>query len=160
MNSIVISFVSSSCSINQRYEHLLNRFIPVAVLISKIWVANIFFKSGLTKIQSLDTTIMLFSYEYNVPLLSPVFAAYLATAAELILPVMLVTGLAGRFSAFALFILNIVAVMSYPDISEAGVRDHGVWGIMLFIAMAHGSGPLSLDHLIKQRFCSIRGASS
>lgn len=157
MNSIVTSLVTSSCNLYYQFEQLLHRLTPVANLVMKLWVANVFFKAGLTKIESFDTTIMLFSYEYNVPVLSPVLAAYLGTAAELILPVTLVIGLAGRFSAAALFIFNIVAVISYPDISEAGIRDHVVWGIMLFIAIAHGAGTLSLDHLIKHRFCKVNG---
>jgi putative oxidoreductase len=160
MNSMVMSLVTSSCNLYYQFEQLLQRLIPVANLVMKLWVANVFFKAGLTKIESFDTTIMLFSYEYNVPLLSPVFAAYLGTAAELILPVMLVIGLAGRFSAAALFVFNIVAVISYPDISDAGIRDHVVWGIMLFIAMAQGSGTLSLDYLIKHHFCKINGDTS
>lgn len=47
---------------------------------------------------------------------------------------------------------NIVAALAYPDISEAGYRDHIVWGIMLMVAMVHGSGRYSLDHLIKKHF--------
>jgi len=123
-------------------ERWLQKLIPVANLVLKRWGANVFFRAGLTKIESFDTTLMLFNDEYSVPLLSPVVAAYMGTAAELILPVMLVMGLMARFSAAGLFVVNIVAAISYPEISEAGIRDHIVWGIMLFVAMVHGSGPL------------------
>ena len=114
----------------------------------KFWVANAFFKSGLTKIQSFETTLMLFEYEYNVPLLSPTLAAYLGTAAELVLPVLLVIGLAGRYAALALFVFNIVAALSYPDISEMGLVQHQLWGMALLMLTLYGPGKLSLDHLI------------
>ena len=55
------------------------------------------------------------------------------------------------FSAFVLFVFNIIAVVSYPELSDLGVRDHQVWGIMLFVTMAHGPGKLSLDYLIWHR---------
>ena len=95
---------------------------------------------------------MLFSYEYSVPLLSPVIAAYLAIAAELVLPVLLVVGLAGRLTAFSLFIFNFVAAISYPDISDAGLRDHIAWGIILLLLSGYGAGKLSLDQLIKWKW--------
>ena len=85
---------------------------PLASLCLKLWVTNVFFKSGLNKIESFDTTLMLFEYEYTVPLLSPVIAAYIATIAELMLPVMLVIGLGGRLVPLVLFIFNIIAAIS------------------------------------------------
>ena len=78
----------------------------------RLWVAWAFFKSGLTKIQSWDTTLMLFEYEYDVPLLSPQLAAWSGTIAELTLPVLVALGIASRASALALFLFNAVAVYS------------------------------------------------
>ena len=121
------------------------------VLGVRFYVASVFFKSGLTKIASMDSTIMLFTYEYQVPLLSPTLAAYLGTAAELVLPVMLVLGLGGRFAAAALFAFNIVAVISYPDLSEVGVMQHQYWGVLLLIPLLYGPGKLSIDHFIQRR---------
>ena len=43
-----------------------------------------------------DATFTLFSEEYKVPLLSPQIAAYLATAMETLLPILLVLGLLTR----------------------------------------------------------------
>ena len=127
---------------------------PVVDIILKLWVANVFFKSGLTKIEGFDTTIMLFSYEYSVPLLSPTLAAYLATGIELIFPVLLTLGLFGRFSALTLFFLNIIAAISYPDISDAGIRDHVIWGIMLLVVITNQSHFLTFDYHIKRLFFS------
>lgn len=113
----------------------------------RIWLAMIFFKSGLTKIASWDTTLVLFQYEYQVPLLSPVLAAYAGAAAELVLPVLLVLGLFTRLSAAALFAFNAVAAISYPDISEAGMKDHVHWGMLLTVPLALGGGCFALDYL-------------
>jgi len=121
---------------------------PAFDLAIRLYLANVFFKSGLVKIQSWQTTLSLFEYEYAVPLLPPTVAAYLGTAAELVLPVFLALGLAGRLAALALFAFNLVAVTSYPDISEAGVKDHVLWGWLIAVAFFHGPGKLSLDRVI------------
>lgn len=125
---------------------------PIADLAVRIWVGLVFFQSGLTKIASWDSTLYLFENEYHVPVLPPVAAAWLGTGAELVLPVFLVLGLAGRLSAAALFAFNIVAVLSYPDLGEIGLRDHQVWGLMLLVTLCHGAGKLSVDHLVRRRF--------
>jgi putative oxidoreductase len=125
---------------------------PVFDLAVRLWVANVFFKSGLTKIASFDTTVALFENEYSVPLLSPYFAALLGTGAELFLPVLLALGLAGRFAAAGLFVLNFVAVISYPDLSEAGLEQHFYWGFLMLVTVFHGPGKLSVDHFIRRAY--------
>lgn len=122
--------------------------VPVADLLVRLWVANVFFKSGLVKIQSFDTTVQLFTYEYEVPVLSPEVAAWLGTATELTFPVLLALGLAGRFSALNLFVFNIIAVISYPALNPAGLEQHQIWGLLLLVTLLHGPGKLSLDHAI------------
>jgi putative oxidoreductase len=129
----------------------LDFLAPLVDLGARLWLANIFWKSGLTKIMSWDTTITLFTYEYSVPLLSPELAAALATSVEFCGAVMLAVGLGGRVGAAALFILNIVAVISYPDLSEVGLKDHLFWGILLALFLVHGPGKLSVDHWIRRR---------
>ncbi len=128
----------------------LNFASPAVDLALRLWVGVAFFRSGLTKIGSWDATLGLFENEYHVPLLPPHLAAYLGTAAELGLPVLLILGLGGRFAAAALFIFNIVAVISYPDLGEVGIKDHQVWGLMLLVTLLHGPGRLSVDQLIRK----------
>jgi len=127
---------------------------PVFVLAVRLYVASVFFKSGLTKIASMDSTILLFTHEYQVPLLSPEVAAYLGTGAELILPVLLALGLGGRLAAAALFAFNIVAVISYPELNEVGVMQHQYWGVLLLIPLLYGPGKLSIDYLIRRRLAN------
>jgi putative oxidoreductase len=119
---------------------------PLAFLLLRCWVAWQFFKSGLTKLP-IENAILLFENEYHVPLLPPVVAAYLGTASELVFSVLLILGLAGRFSALALFVLNFVAYISY---SEALLRDHLPWGLILFLFVLHGPDKLSLDYLFRR----------
>ena len=137
---------------------LLDLAAPLFDLGVRLWVAWVFFKSGLSKIQTWDSTLMLFEYEYQVPLLPPDIAAYAGTAAELSLPVLVAIGLASRMSALALFVLNAVAVIAYSgflfgDNGAAGLQQHIMWGVMLLITVFHGPGKLSLDHWLLCKKC-------
>jgi putative oxidoreductase len=129
-----------------------NFLAPFGDLIARIWVAQIFFMSGLTKVQSWQSTMMLFTHVYHVPLLSPYVAAVMGTAAELILPVLLVLGFGGRFMIFIFFCYNAICAISYPFLwtseGAAGLAQHVNWGILLMLMMFHGSGAISLDNLI------------
>ena len=140
----------------QAASRSLQSLTPFSDLITRLAVAQVFWQSGVNKFQSWDTTLMLFEYEYAVPFLSPTVAAYLGTAAELVLPVLLVLGLGGRFAALGLFLFNIVAVISYPDLSDSGRKFHILWGVLLAITMTHGPGCFSLDALIKRKWDSTR----
>jgi putative oxidoreductase len=138
-------------------EKVIGMVTPVFDLALRIWVAKVFFMSGLTKIQSWETTLFLFEYEYEVPLLSPTLAAWSGTAAELILPVFLVLGFLSRPVALALFVFNAIAVYSYGsflfgDHGAAGLQQHILWGVMLLVTLFHGPGKLSLDALVMKRF--------
>lgn len=134
-----------------RFEKMLGFLSPAVDLAIRLYIAWIFFKSGLLKIQSWESTLTLFEYEYAVPLLSTELAAWLGTAAELVLPVLLALGLAGRFAALALFLFNIVAVISYPDLSDVGRQHHLYWGMLLAMLAVHGPGLLSADGWLARR---------
>ncbi len=117
----------------------------------RLWLAKIFFMAGYVKIQSWDSTIMLFQYEYAVPFLSPTVAAWLATAGELAIPVFLVLGLTTRLNAIALFVLNFIASISYPEISIGGKILHDMWGFGIAALFFFGPGALSVDYFIRKR---------
>ena len=135
-----------------QFTTTLDRLAPLADLLLRLWVAYAFFVSGLTKIESWDSTLLLFQYEYHVPLLPPALAAYLGTATELGMPVFVALGSGGRIAAAILFVFNIVAVISYPDLMPAGLEQHKVWGLMLFVVLARGPGRLSVDHWLAGRY--------
>jgi putative oxidoreductase len=128
---------------------------PLLLLGFRLYVAYDFFLSGKQKISSWSTTVDLFAYEYNVPVLSPEIAAYLATGAELLLPVLLFFGLITRPAALGLFILNVVAAMALAQTdfaSAAGHWQHVVWGTMLAVIFTFGPGTLSIDKAISNKW--------
>ena len=116
-----------------------------AALLARAYVAEAFFRSGLTKIRDWETTLALFADEYKVPLLSPGVAAVMGTAGELVLPVMLVLGLGGRFAALGLSVVNVVAVISLSEIAPAALQQHVTWGVLLAGLAIYGVGRWSLD---------------
>ena len=131
---------------------LLDKLSPLFDLGLRLYVANVFWKSGLVKIASWSSTVSLFQYEYSVPFLPPEVAAFMGTAVELGVPVFLVFGLGTRLAAIVLFVFNIIAVISYPDLNIVGLKDHYLWGALLLVTIFHGPGVLSLDHLISRKY--------
>lgn len=128
-----------------------NWLTPVFDLGIRLYVASVFFRSGWLKISDWNSTLALFESEYHVPLLSPNVAAILGAGGELALPMLLVLGLAGRFGAVGLFVVNLVAVLSYPELSDLGREDHLLWAALLLVTVLHGPGRISLDFWLKRR---------
>jgi putative oxidoreductase len=121
---------------------------PLAALAARAYLAEVFFRSGLTKLQDWDTTLLLFTEEYRVPLLPPAWAAVAGTAGELVLPVMLLLGLGGRFAALGLSVVNAVAVVSLAEIAPAALQQHITWGVLLAALALFGVGRWSLDERV------------
>lgn len=146
------SFVINAVPVVRRAIGWLETLQPVAQLLARLYVAQAFFLSGLTKIRSWETTLALFEDEYHVPILPPELAAYMGTAGELVLPVLLAFGLAGRFAAAGLSFVNVVAVLSLAEIAPAALQQHQFWGSLLVALLLWGPGRLSLDALLARRF--------
>jgi putative oxidoreductase len=119
-------------------------FIPVLGM--RLWIANVFFRSGLTKIDSWSSTIDLFRDEYKVPLLPPEIAALMATSVELTAPILLALGLGTRLSAGALLAMTAVIEFTYGDFEI-----HKVWALMLLLIITHGPGRASIDYFIRKK---------
>jgi putative oxidoreductase len=143
----------------------------LVALFVRIVAAHPFFVSGQTKVEGpqigatilgqnlsytlptsiKDSTFALFSQEYKVPLLSPEIAAYLATAFECVLPILLVLGLLTRLSALGLLAMTLVIqLFVFP---EAWWTVHAYWAALLLVLIARGPGALALDQL----FCRSGG---
>lgn len=125
----------------------------------RIFIAWQFLKSGIIKIQNWEGTLSLFQEEYTVPVLSPELAAYAGTFGELVFPVLLMIGLFSRPAALGLFFVNIMAVISYPQLLQfdcpAAINDHFYWGLILLILTISGAGKISIDALIQKLSKSI-----
>jgi len=135
-------------------SRLIAMLQPLLLLGLRLYVARVFFMSGLTKIHDWSVTLALFTNEYHVPLLPPAIAALLGTTTELSMPVLLVLGLASRFAAGVLFIFNIVAVVSYAALPDIAVKDHILWGTMLLVLTICGPGKIALDNWLEGRLAA------
>jgi putative oxidoreductase len=124
----------------------LARFpLSVLELGMRVAVGATFFRSGMNKVQSFDTAIVLFREEYRLPLLPPEIAAYMGTAVELSAPVLLVLGLFARLGAVALLVMTLVIqFLVYP----ANWPEHLMWASILAYVLTRGPGALSIDRAI------------
>jgi putative oxidoreductase len=111
----------------------------------RVAVGATFFRSGMNKVESFDTAIVLFREEYRLPLLPPEIAAYLGTAVELSAPVLLVLGLFARLGAAALFAMTMtIQFLVYP----ANWPEHLMWASILAYVLTRGPGALSIDRIV------------
>jgi putative oxidoreductase len=113
----------------------------------RICTASVFWASGLTKIASWQTTIVLFRDEYKVPVLPPEIAAYLGATVELSCSTLIFLGLASRLATLPLIGLTLVIeIFVYPE----DWSEHLTWLSMLLFILTRGPGPLSLDAVIRR----------
>lgn len=157
-------------TLKDRLDRLIELFgaIPDSLIaaLGRFSIAAVFWKSGQTKVQGFaidivggefslgmprlsDSVVDLFRDEYKLPLLPPEFAAPLAAFAEHLFPLLILIGLATRFSALALLVMTLtIQLLVYPD----AYPTHGVWAAVLIFLIAKGPGVISLDHLIARRW--------
>ncbi len=142
-------------------QTLASCLLPLALLVLRGYVAYQFMLAGWLKAQNWAGTLSLFREEYQVPVLPPELAAYLATAGELGFAVLLILGLLARPAAAALFAINLVAVISYPQLREftcpAAINDHFYWGLLLLLSAILGPGKLALDRWLMRQSGSRTG---
>lgn len=146
--------MKNACITLQRLQGPRRALADVLDLLIRLYVAKIFFLSGLTKIRDWDTTLLLFEDEYDVPVLPPEIAAALGTFGELVFPVLLALGLLTPLGALGLTFVNLMAVVSYWSFlkdAEPALAQHIYWGVLLLVTLLHGPGRLSLDAWICRR---------
>jgi putative oxidoreductase len=130
----------------------------VAPPVLRIALAVPFFKSGLTKWDGFlslspaaeflfedEFKLHIFGQPYDFPL--PTAIAYLDGIGEIVLPILLVVGLASRFSALGLLVMTGVIQLVVP---EGWASFHLPWAGLALAIIALGPGPLSLDRLIER----------
>ncbi len=134
-------------------------------LLARFSIAAVFWNSGQTKVEGLavnivngefalgwprlsDSALALFQEEYKLPLLPPELAAPMAAVAEHVFPLLILIGLATRFSALALLGMTaVIQLLVYPG----AYATHGTWAAVLLYLMVHGPGRLSIDHWLAAR---------
>ena len=116
---------------------------PLLDVYIRLWLAGIFWASGMVKLQSWTIALYLSAHEYPVSWLDPVTAAWLGETVEIVCPPLLVLGLATRFAALPMLILSLVIQFSYQALDQ-----HLFWAILFGWFVVKGAGPISLDALI------------
>ena len=125
---------------------------PIINLGVRIYIAySVFLVSGLAKLQDYEETVELFDAaedgDFALPFLSAEPAAFLATAGEIVLPILLILGLLTRFSAAGLLVMTLVIQVFVFDLEV-----HYWWMAVLTLLIGYGGGKLSLDYwLLKLR---------
>jgi putative oxidoreductase len=126
--------------------------LDLLLLVQRLGIAGVFFMSGRTKIAEGtwltidDSAFELFRTDYHLPFIPPVPAAYAATTAEHLFPILLTLGLFTRVSAGGLLVMTtVIEVFVYPDAWPT----HLSWAGLLLPLIALGGGKLSLDRLFK-----------
>lgn len=128
---------------------------------ARIFIAATFWLSGRTKVDGLlsikQSAFFLFENEYALPVIPSQLAAYLATYAEHLFPLLLIVGFASRLSAAALLSMTLVIqVFVYPDAWST----HLLWASVLAFIVFRGPGALSVDHFLRRRYESAKAASA
>lgn len=124
----------------------------LALLFVRIALGHVFWASGRTKVEGLtvtDTTYLLFAEEFALPVIPSELAAQITTVAEHVFPVLLLLGLATRFSAAALAIMTLVIqFLVFPD---AWWPQHSLWLALAVVLIVRGGGLFSVDATLARR---------
>ena len=123
-------------------------------LLFRVSIAAVFWNSGLVKIASWQSTIVLFRDEYKVPLLPPELAASLAASVELTCPVLLVLGLATRLATLPMLGMTfVIEAFVYPE----DWIEHLTWASFLIFILTRGPGPIALDRFLAPLLLGRKG---
>lgn len=125
---------------------------PLVDLFIRMVLFRVFFFAGTAKLGNWSGTLELFEYEYQIPFLPPVLAAYGGTAAELACSVLLLVGLATRLATLPLIAITLTVQFVLGATNPAYDQlDHYLWLALLATLAARGAGPLSLDHWLLRK---------
>lgn len=140
LQSRLAPFIERWTALTSFLEGGLGAVLDLAI---RLWLAKIFFVSGVLKTVNWEVTVFLYTHEHPVPGLAPQTAALLGTAIELICPILLVFGLATRVASIPLLLTTAFLQFTYKDLT-----DHLYWMALLGFLIFRGPGALSVDHFI------------
>lgn len=124
-------------------------FLPIFDLFVRLWLASIFWCSGVLKFQSWENTVTLFTYEHPVPLITPEIAAFFSIVFEISCPILLTLGFLTRLAALPLIAMTLTIQLTYMDL-----REHYYWLMLLAYLLLKGPGALSIDHFLRRKWLS------
>jgi putative oxidoreductase len=149
--------------LERRYRLVLLRIRLLAMLaappVLRIALALPFLRSGRTRWDGFASlspaTLFLFENQFKIHVLGAAYSfpapdalALLVALAEIVLPVLLMLGLATRLAALALLFMTGFIQLVFPD---GWANFHLYWAALALGILALGAGPLSLDHLIARK---------
>ena len=146
--------VRQAIDLGHRVAEPVERWLgPVALLVLRLPIAIVFWRSGRTKVEGWnifsvkDSQYFLFREEFGMPM--PELTAHVTAIAEHILPALLVLGLFTRLSALGMFIMTmVIQFFVFPD---AWLGQHMFWASLLFAVIVLGPGQISLDRVFFKR---------
>lgn len=151
--------ISCACKLDKMID-LLRIFAdkiasPLLDLTIRLFMANIFFKSGWQKFQTFlnddwGSTVYLFQDIHPVPGIPAELAAVMGTGGELAFSALLALGLFGRFGAAGLIVMTAVIQFLIPADYGMANPDHYMWMLLLAVILIKGSGAISADHFIRR----------
>ncbi len=129
-------------------ESVLDWLRAPALLAARLYVSYVFFWSGLQSLRDWSGTLWLYQNEFHVAPMPPLLAAVVGTGGELLLPPLVALGLVGRFGALGLFVVNLVALLSYMyALQTPAIMFHFIWGGLMLMIALWGPGRWSIDAL-------------
>ena len=118
---------------------------PQLDLVVRLWLAQIFFVSGVMKLTHWETALSLATFEYPVPWMAPATAALLGMCVEVGGAVLLAAGFMTRYAAAAMLALSLVIQFEYlPFDSQL------FWAALFGWFAIAGAGSLSIDRLLRR----------
>lgn len=128
----------------------------IALLAIRLYIARIFYNTGLVRLNSWDSQEFLFNDIHPVPFLAPWLAAPITTFGELALSVAFAFGFLGRLSGLGLLVMAAViqlVVAQTPQGVDNGIGNsvHYLWVLLCLVVAINGPGKLSVDKLIRDR---------
>ena len=126
--------------------------MPLILLIARIYLFCIFLITGLSEFINWGVLFFNFVIEYSFFSFSPEVIPLITTIVELVLPLFLLLGVASRFCACGLSIVNLIAVISLKKIILSSFVLHFILGILLSTIMFFGAGILSIEKTLKKRY--------
>jgi len=183
-----MSIATTLGNVYRQAANLLRASEPVYLLAIRLYLANVFFPSGLTKLtfgggfpfvhvdeaaaaQFWELTLPITNedgermgvwelappdvpdegnYENATALINTLFG--FAGIAELLLPVLLVLGVAGRIGGLGLMIMSLVIALTAINLGQIAVIEGYMWAAMASVIVIYGPGKISVDHFLGKKF--------
>jgi putative oxidoreductase len=141
----------------------------LVAIVLRLVIACAVFQAGQAKIEGPMVPLQVWGFDFSVTLPMAVNAQTVETfdrlvqlaipswivalavgAAEFILPIFLVLGLATRFAAIVLLVVTVaLQALLAPDLLWS---QHAPWAALLLVLIALGPGPVSIDHAVSQLY--------